>query len=124
MTAWSEISAESARAAAACTRSDCPRSAVSRAYYAFFASLTDVLKKKRVKLHHVTNPAHRQVVGHIKNDLSLSPVSQRRLVSLARSLYDRRLDADYNGLYAVDERTARESLRDMREARQILEALR
>ena len=60
---------------------------------------------------------------HIKYDLPISLVSRRRLVALARNLYDRRLDADYNGLYAVDERTARESLRDMSEARQILEGI-
>lgn len=123
MAAWNDLSMESARAAAICARSDCPRSGASRAYYAFFAALTHVLRENRVRLAHNSNPAHRHVVGHIRNDLRLSQEARRRLIALARSLYDRRLGADYNGPYAIDERTVRESLRDMREARQILEGM-
>jgi len=72
-------------------------------------------------MHYGTNPRHRpDVERHIRQDLGLGAEGARRLVSLARSLYDRRLDADYNGPYAVDEVTARESLRDMANARNIL----
>lgn len=117
---WESIAKEFGTAAALCARSDLPRSAVGRAYYSFFAMLTAELTRRGASMTHGGNPAHRGVVGHIRRDLDLSPGVQRRLVALARNLYDRRLDADYNGPFTVDQRTALESLRDMAEAKNIL----
>ena len=120
MASWIDISNEFRTAAGLCARAGLSRSAVSRAYYSFFALLTNELANRGARMAHQTNPAHRDVLRHIRSDLRLGPNSTRRLVALARSLYDRRLDADYNGPYTVDDRTARESLRDMAEARRIL----
>jgi len=120
MATWRDIADEFRTAAGVCARNGLARSAVGRAYYAFFAQLTHELARRGCRMAYATNPGHRDVVRHIRTDLSLGPVSTRRLVALARNLYDRRLDADYNGPYAVDDRTARESLRDMAEARRIL----
>jgi uncharacterized protein (UPF0332 family) len=120
MPTWEEIASEFGTHAAKCARSGIARTATSRAYYSLFATVTHALAARKVPMFHGTNPRHRDLPRHIKRDLGLAPASSRRLVSLARSLYDRRLDADYNGVYVVDERTARESLRDMAEAKVIL----
>lgn len=123
MAKWAELELEFGTAAAVCARSGLPRSAAGRAYYALFAAITDELARRGVSMAHRTNPAHRDLVRHIRADLGLAQGHARRLTALARNLYDRRLDADYNGPYAVDDRTARESLRDMAEARRLLRRL-
>jgi len=108
---WSEISKNNFDAAKQML-DDYPRSSVSRAYYAAFAALTDVvLKSKKVRLpQERETPSHRKLPGYL-SQIYVQNGKLKQIKQYIRLLYSLRLVADYDSKTRVDKLVARDAVR-------------
>ena len=111
------MAAENERAARAMQRSDMPRSAASRAYYAVYALVAERLHAAGVQpgtSPDRSGPSHASLPVLCEHNLAgLKTWERRDLKAAARRLYARRVEADYIPHVAVGEPEARSAMSDM-----------
>ena len=119
---WHEIASDSLQAARQ-AQAGHARSAVSRAYYAFHAALTNVLiNAGYAPAENRQTPPHNAQARLIGVHLSdRGPGFVRDLRAIHRRLYAARLDADYNRRVSVNSEVSLQALRDAHRAFQMLE---
>ena len=119
---WNEIGRDNLRAARR-ARNEHARTAVSRAYYAFHAVLTDALVAAGYELapNRQTPPhaAQPNLIGEHFGSKGMQFV--RDLRAIYRRLYAARLDADYNRRASVDPAVSLQAIRDAHRAFLLLE---
>jgi uncharacterized protein (UPF0332 family) len=122
MTTWRDIAMENEQAAKELLRAGHYRSAVSRAYYAAFASINDCLVNAgTVRTSDRQALSHRALPAMVEGNISGLATWQRRdLKASARRLYELRLDADYRASVVVDWRVAKQSLSELGKAMRLL----
>jgi uncharacterized protein (UPF0332 family) len=113
---WLNLAEDALAACGVCYRAGRFRSAVSRAYYACFSfatarllSLGERLPEGRTTWGHGLLPG---VLNRALGRLEVFATVRRNAVHQLRAAYAMRIDADYRPGRTVDERTAREALRD------------
>lgn len=121
MATWRDLS-DSNRLAAArlCRDPHTVRASVSRSYYAVYHEITHRLTTAGFRDFGYmnerprNNPAHEKLANHVSKNLGgLRETNRRELRKAVIRLRERRNDADYRPGNTVDEKTAREALRDM-----------
>jgi uncharacterized protein (UPF0332 family) len=119
---WNDIGRENLRAARLFQTAQA-RSAVSRAYYAMHAVLTNALiASGYVPAATRQTPPHNAQPNLIGQHLAIEGQQfVRDLRAVCRRLYAARLDADYNRRVTVDAKVALQAVRDAHRAFQLLE---
>ncbi|NOT01522.1 MAG: HEPN domain-containing protein [Phycisphaerales bacterium] len=115
MATWQDISRENWEAAKLARDRRFWRSCQSRCYYAIFSAVTHRLCEKRAAFGGgFETPRHQELRGLLKKCLvgELNPRAIGEIVSAVHRVYMSRIDADYRVGAFVDERTARNALRD------------
>jgi hypothetical protein len=118
------MASDNATAANRLVRDRLARPGVTRAYFAAYCAVTARLHAQGLnQFGEQSNPPHRIVPDLINDNLAGLRVNQRQQLGRAvRRLYKRRIVADYQPRYTVDDRTGHEALRDMNLVREILGA--
>lgn len=106
---WKELARENRTTACELFEANRWRSAASRAYYAIYARVTDVLLSAGATMPSGrSNPKHKTLPELVGNNLSAISLSKRwRLAGLIKQLYDFRIIADYRPAVTLDGDDAR-----------------
>lgn len=96
MATWKDLSRDCYEAATLLVSESYLRSGVSRAYYAAYCAVSNLMTAQGVSLPHAwKNPAHDQVIRWLASQKSWGKGRRRTLVRALRSLRRGREDADY-----------------------------
>ncbi len=113
METWQQLSDDALRSAEVLLREGHYRSSVSRSYYAAYCAATnEIVKVLTTFPNQWNNPPHAKVPVYVQNNLSLSDDKKKTILSLIITLREFREDADYRPSEEVDERIARDCIRD------------
>lgn len=125
MASWRDIATENEEAAKELLRTGRFRSAVSRAYYAAYASVTGrLVESGAVPKSGVANPSHKALPLMVEGNLpGLAAWQRRDLKAATRRLYEMRLDADYRSQVDVDRTVAVRSLAELGVAMKLVEGV-
>lgn len=125
MATWRDIAMENEEAAKELLRAGRFRSAVSRAYYAAYATVTGKLVDAgAIPRTDESNPSHKALPLMVEGNLpGLSPWQRRDLKATTRRLYNTRLDADYRSRVNVDKAVAARSLAELGRAMRLAEGV-
>ena len=110
MATWKEMARENQSAAKRLLAAGCYRSAASRAYYALYACVTDVLRG-RTSFGDREGPGHDDSPDMLYDYCTKLSENERSLFStVIYQMYQRRITADYRPSQTLGETQARESL--------------
>jgi uncharacterized protein (UPF0332 family) len=128
MSNWADISLDSKRAAFELSGDGRYRSALSRAYYAAFAAITQRLVDSGMNFpRDWEGPTHEQMTAGwiVANNLksSVEVADRGRLIAILPSLYKLRLIADYRPSMLVSQDDVKLALGDMVRVFEILEVV-
>ena len=113
MATWKELSRDSYNAATLLVSESYFRSGVSRAYYAAYSAVSNLMTAQGVSLpHDWKNPAHDQVIRWLASQKSWGKGRRRTLVKALRSLRRGREDADYRPGVSLSKGDAVKLLKD------------
>ena len=113
MAAWREMSEEAVRGAEILLRASDYRGSVSRACYAAYCAATcEIVKKLTNFSYGRKNPTHEKVPMYVQNNLTMPQAQKDRITTLINTLRHFREDADYRPHEVVDEKVARDCIRD------------
>lgn len=89
------------------------RSSISRAYYAAYCAAThEIVKKPTTFAHGWNNPPHEKVPAYIQSNLAMRQAAKDTVNELITILRLFRVDADYRPSETVNERIARDCIRN------------
>ena len=92
--------------------SECPRSSVSRAYYAAYAAVTQALPRTTTFPQNRNNPSHEQLPALVTVLGSLDRRNRRNVRQALSRLRNQREDADYRPRVGIDLAVAKDAVRD------------
>jgi len=111
---WDELSIDSRSAAQVLLAQGHTRSSISRAYFAAYAAATARVAARVSLPAGRQNPTHADLRRYVGSSLTNLPLWQRQwLGTLIRRLWKMRVDADYVPGACVDDRLAKQALRDV-----------
>lgn len=89
------------------------RSSISRAYYAAYCAAThEIVKKPTIFAHGWNNPPHEKVPAYIQSNRAMRQAAKDTVNELITILRLFRVDADYRPSETVNERIARDCIRN------------